>query len=86
MPFDGSSLSSISVDDILELVSNRVPERSDLEYKREPYGTSNTDRLEMLRDVAAMANARGGYIIIGIEEDREGRAESFQLEIYPTRL
>ncbi len=77
MPFDGSSLSAISLDDIRDLVSSRAPERPDLEYKRQPYDASPTGRLEMLRDIAAMANACGGYLILGIAEDGQGRAESF---------
>ena len=35
------------------------------------------DKIEMLHDIAALANAGGGYLILGIEEDGKGRAKRF---------
>jgi len=30
------------------------------------------ERKEMLRDISSIANAYGGYLIIGVEADKEG--------------
>lgn len=73
------SLDDISLDDILLLVENRVPEGLFLEYKQSPYGGRPQDRREMLRDITALANSGGGYLVIGIREDYAGRA----LELVP---
>lgn len=70
------SLDELSLNDILVLVESRIPEGPHLEYKREPYGCRPQDRGEMLRDIVALANADGRYLIIGIDEDRAGRASS----------
>ena len=56
----------------------RMAEDADLDFKREDsYTTSGPDGLdELAKDVTALANARGGLIIIGIVEDSQGCAES----------
>ncbi|MDI6716862.1 MAG: ATP-binding protein [Actinomycetota bacterium] len=61
----------INSDDIINLVNERTAERYNLEYKEAAYGSSDDDTREMLRDISAMANAYGGYLILGIREDRE---------------
>jgi hypothetical protein len=55
-----------------------MPEDADLDFKSEDsYTTSGPDGLdELAKDVTALANARGGLIIIGINEDSQGCAES----------
>ena len=60
----------------LETLLGRV-ESQELEFKRDPYGRGEEDIREMLRDITAIANAAGGYIIIGIEADGEGGADRF---------
>ncbi|MGQ9555751.1 MAG: RNA-binding domain-containing protein [Anaerolineae bacterium] len=74
MIFGGRSLQDLSLDDLKLLVENRVPEGPHLDYKELPYGGRPQDRREMLRDIVALANADGGYLIIGIREDLAGRA------------
>lgn len=74
MVFSARSLDDISLDDIRLLVEDQVPEGPRLEYKESPYGRRAQDRREMLRDIAAVANAEGGYLILGIREDQGGRA------------
>jgi len=74
MIFGGRSLDNISLDDIRLLVDDRVPEGPHLDYKEMPYSGRPQDRLEMLRDIAALANAQGGYLMLGIREDAGGRA------------
>jgi hypothetical protein len=55
-----------------------MPEDADLDFKSEDdYTTSGPDGLdELAKDVTALANARGGLIIIGIVENSQGCAES----------
>ena len=72
MLFRGKKLSDLQEQNLQRLVDDQVQERDTVEYKRDMYGDSPDDKREMLKDVASMANHRGGYIIIGIEEDEEG--------------
>jgi hypothetical protein len=73
MILGGRSLRDLSLDEIRGLVDDRVPEDIHLEYKQGAYDHNN--RFEMLRDVIALANSEGGYLILGIQEDALGRAE-----------
>lgn len=74
MIFSGRSLDDISLDDIRSLVENRMPEGPHLDYKETPYSGRPQDRREMLRDTTALANAEGGYLVLGVREDGTGRA------------
>lgn len=77
MIFEGRSLRDISIEDIRLLVSNRVPEGPHLEYKETAYSGRAEDIREMLRDITAIANAQGGYLLMGVREDGSGRAVEF---------
>jgi hypothetical protein len=55
--------------DITNLIDTKYKERQGMEYKREMYGRSDPDRKELLRDISSIANAYGGYLIVGIETD-----------------
>src|SRR5687767_6600164 len=68
-PFD-----AITESDLRALITNNVREHVALEFKREPYGNSDGDRRKLLRAVAALANAEGGALIIGMDEDEKGAA------------
>jgi|CXWL01.1.fsa_nt_gi hypothetical protein len=61
--------------EIESLVDARRPEGPRLEYKRELPGPTDTDKLEFLADVVAMANAGGGYILFGIADEDGAAAE-----------
>lgn len=63
---------SITSTDIQNLIDIKYKERQRMEYKREMYGRSNEEKKEMLKDISSMANAYGGYLIIGVEEDNNG--------------
>lgn len=69
------SFTDIQFGDIQQLVAVGTSESQGLEYKREVWGKNEKGHdegvREMLRDVSAMANAYGGYIILGMEENRE---------------
>ncbi|MGI9375057.1 MAG: AlbA family DNA-binding domain-containing protein [Tsuneonella suprasediminis] len=60
-----------AIDEIIlqALVDNHVAERRDLEFKRELPGRNDEQVKEFLADVTSLANAQGGDLIYGIEED-----------------
>ena len=66
MSIDKATLEDVSWADLEELVEGGVPEALRLEYKRKPYGGSDDDKRELLKDVSALANSAGGHLIIGI--------------------
>ena len=72
MIFRGKKLTDLQEEDLQRLVDDQVQERDTVEYKRDMYGNSDADKREMLKDIASMANHRGGYLLIGIDEDDEG--------------
>ncbi len=65
----------ISLTDLHALVDEGIPEGRQLEFKRDHYGRKDDDRREFAADVSAMANALGGYLLIGIDE-RNGIASN----------
>lgn len=68
------SASQITEADLHELITARATEDDRLEFKRGMYGQSDRQVKEMIRDIVAMANHRGGLILIGIEEGSDGVA------------
>lgn len=68
------SISKINIEDIQILVDNKQKESLILEYKQELAG-NDKEKKEISKDVAAIANTSGGYLIIGIEE-QDGKAIS----------
>lgn len=61
-------LDAIAEPDLLALISTGVPELPIIDYKRESYGNSDTEKREFLGDVSSFANTSGGDIIIGMDE------------------
>lgn len=72
MVFRGRKLFDIKEQHLERVVHDQVQERDTIEYKSAMYGHSDEEKREMLKDISSMANHRGGYLIIGIEEDEEG--------------
>jgi hypothetical protein len=66
------ALDQINKDHILALFSRGVEEGEKIDYKESGCLSSKADTAELLKDFAAMANASGGIIIIGIR-DSDGR-------------
>ena len=60
----------IDKNDIEALISNGVAETRTLEYKEKLSGNSDEDKKEFLADISSFANASGGDIIYGIQEQR----------------
>ena len=51
-----------------DMVEQGAPEALDLDFKQEHYGNSDSDKRELCKDVAALANTSGGVILIGVAE------------------
>lgn len=66
-------LDAVAFADIEALKSAGVQESQYLDYKRDVYGG---DTKELLKDITSFANAYGGEIIVGVEEDGDGRPQS----------
>lgn len=75
MIFNGRSLQDLSITDFETLAKKQVPEGPDLEYKLTAYRGTASEIREMLRDVSALANLEGGYLIMGMKQDTTDRAE-----------
>lgn len=72
MNLQGKLLEKISEADLQALIDNGVRESQTLEYKRGVYGRGDEEVREMLRDISSIANAFGGDLLIGVEEDGDG--------------
>ena len=69
------SLQDVILEDFDELCTSRAPENRFLEFKRDLPGLKDKDRFEFVKDVSAFANADGGDLIYGIEE-QDGSASA----------
>ena len=69
MIFDGRTLDEIGDEEIAELVETHISELQHIEFKATFEYKEDDARVEMLKDVVAMANGGGGYIFIGIGDD-----------------
>jgi hypothetical protein len=74
----GAEVGELTPAHLQALCGLRMPEDVDLDFKSEDeYTTTGPGGLdELAKDVTALANVRGGLIIIGIAEDSQGRAHS----------
>jgi predicted HTH transcriptional regulator len=68
MPITRMDFDRLSEADLERLRENEVAEGIDLDYKLKPYGTSDADKKEFLKDVSSFANTAGGDIIVGLRE------------------
>lgn len=69
MRLDGKLASQLTEDDLKQLIDDRRQEDRYIDYKRDAYGKADADKRELLKDVVGFANASGGIIFIGIEEN-----------------
>lgn len=76
MIFDNKPASEFQPQDIEFLISNKIQEDQFLDFKAIPYEKSDEGTYELIKDFCGLANAQGGYIIIGIGEDGDRRAKS----------
>ena len=73
------------IEDIIEsdleyLIDNEVIEVKKLDYKRELPGNTDSDKKEFLYDISSFANASGGDIIYGIQQDNTTGKPIYPLE------
>jgi len=62
-------LESITEADLRALVTDEVPEGKTIEYKRALPDNTHDDIREFLADLSSFANAAGGHLIFGVEEE-----------------
>lgn len=55
--------------DLLHLVEDKVSEKRTVEYKRELPSENYDNKKEFLADISSFANASGGHIIFGVQEE-----------------
>lgn len=80
-PFS-KSLDDVRVDDLQGLITAGAREGAGLEFKEAMYDRRDPGHVrELLRDVASIANAVGGVLLIGMREDGDGTA----IELVPVR-
>jgi Putative DNA-binding domain len=70
----GKPLEAITEQDLQQMVTQSEQESQTLEYKREPFKRNDEEIREMLRDITSIANAFGGDLLIGVDEDANGAA------------
>ena len=76
MPLSNIPISDLGQADFQRLVSNEVGEGRRIEYKLTLPGPDRKEKREFLADVSAMANAWGGDIIYGIDDERDSDGQS----------
>ena len=62
--------------DIQALIDNQIPEGKTLDYKRDLPGNTKDTKKEFLADIISFANAAGGDIIYGVDEQRDEDGKS----------
>lgn len=68
---------NLTMNDINQVIAEKVEETADLDWKKKFYGTQNNAVMEeVAKDIAAMANSGGGWIVFGIKEGGENNAAS----------
>lgn len=64
------ALNNIVESDLLELINNAIPESKTIDYKKELIGAARDDKKEFLADISSFANAVGGFIVFGMDEEK----------------
>lgn len=66
---EGKPIGEITAADLVGQVESGVPEGKVVEYKRDLPGMSDAEKKEFLFDVTSFANASGGYLFYGFDEE-----------------
>lgn len=67
--FFGKPIDCIEQSDLQRLIDDGVLEKKGLDYKRQFTGNSDGDKKELLYDITSFANAGGGFLIFGMQEE-----------------
>jgi hypothetical protein len=67
----GARIDELTEADLERVVSGRVREDRDLDFKEDRYGGSDGAKRELAADLAALANERGGVIVIGVRDEND---------------
>ncbi len=70
-PFLGKRLGTLTETDLSRLIDDAVPESLYLDYKQTLILGDREEKKEFLRDVTSFANAEGGLLVYGVQEDRD---------------
>ncbi len=70
-----ASLEELTMEDVERFVTEEEQEALSLEFKQQLPQGGDEDRREFLYDVAAIANAAGGFLIYGIAERRDAQGK-----------
>ncbi|MWG34039.1 ATP-binding protein [Halomarina oriensis] len=68
------ALSDVEESDLQSLVDDGVRETKELEFKREMNPHADSHKKKVIHEVIALANERGGDLILGLDQDDVGRA------------
>src|SRR5262245_5758603 len=69
-------LDQITREDLEALVTEKRPEGRALDYKRDLELSTDAHKRELARDVSSFANASGGDLIFGIEEEKDANGKN----------
>lgn len=70
----GAPVEALTAQHVLGAVAQKVPEAADLDWKQELYGSRGENKQELAKDVAALANATGGILVLGVAEESSSSA------------
>jgi len=80
MIFDAKRPSHLSPAEVKSIIGRE--EDQELDFKTLAYQDLNKEekiwKLDLLKDVTSFANAQGGYLFVGVEEDGNNRATKFR--------
>lgn len=83
MIFDNHRISEITPQELIDLIGNQE-ENLWIDFKQQDYHRDSTDpdkhQREICKDVTAMANADGGYILIGVREENKIAQDFFTVD------
>lgn len=83
MIFDNRRISEITPQELIDLIGSQE-ENLWIDFKQQDYHRDSTDpdkhQREICKDITAMANAEGGYILIGVREENKIAQDFFTVD------
>ena len=64
----GAPVAEVTAEDIARLVTEKVKETDELDFKATIYGKDDDDKAELCKDIAGLRNHRGGVVLLGVGE------------------